>query len=184
MGWDKEMCDRLVAGDEAALGELYDQYSSLVYGLAAKVTRDSAAAEDITQDVFVRVWQDPQVFDPERGTWRAWLGTITHRRAVDWVRRSTTHRRYTAVAAQQQPTPPPNPEEAAVAAATAKSVKAAVDDLPTAQREAIMMAYYEAKTYRQVSETLGIPLGTAKSRIWQGLRHLADRLQGEGVMGP
>lgn len=184
MGWDREMCDRLVAGDEAALGELYDQYSPLVYGLAAKVTRDSAAAEDITQDVFVRVWQDPQVFDPERGTWRAWLGMITHRRAVDWVRRSTVRRRYTAVAAQQQPPPPPNPEEAAVAAATAKSVKAAVDDLPTAQREAVVMAYYEAKTYRQVSETLGIPLGTAKSRIWQGLRHLADRLQAEGVMGP
>jgi RNA polymerase sigma-70 factor, ECF subfamily len=184
MGWDKEMCDRLVAGDEAALGELYDQYSALVYGLAAKVTCDWAAAEDITQDVFVRVWEDPRAFDPERGTWRAWLGTITHRRAVDWVRRATTRRRHTAVAARQQPPPPPNPEEAAVASATAKSVKAAVDDLPAAQREAILLAYYEGKTYRQVSETLGIPHGTAKSRMWQGLRHLAVRLQAEGVMGP
>jgi RNA polymerase sigma-70 factor, ECF subfamily len=184
MGWDKEMCDRLVAGDEAALGELYDQYSALVYGLAAQVTRDWAAAQDITQDVFVRVWEDPRAFDPERGTWRGWLGTITHRRAVDWVRRSTVRRRYAAVAAQQPPPPPPNPEEAAVAAATAKSVKAAVDELPAAQREAILLAYYEGKTYRQVSETLGIPHGTAKSRMWQGLRRLAVRLQAEGVIGP
>jgi RNA polymerase sigma-70 factor, ECF subfamily len=80
--------------------------------------------------------------------------------------------------------PRPNPEEAAVAAATAKSVKAAVDELPAAQREAILLAYYEGKTYRQVSETLGIPHGTAKSRMWQGLRRLAVRLQAEGVIGP
>jgi DNA-directed RNA polymerase specialized sigma24 family protein len=58
-GWDRDVCERLVAGDESALGELYDQFSSLVYGLAARVTRDWAAAEDITQDVFVRVWEDP-----------------------------------------------------------------------------------------------------------------------------
>ena len=79
--WDKEVCERLVAGDEAALGELYDELSPLVYGLAARVTRDWAAAEDITQEVFVRVWKDPHAFDPARGTWRGWLGTMTHRRA-------------------------------------------------------------------------------------------------------
>ena len=62
--WDKEVCERLVAGDEAALGELYDELSPLVYGLAARVTRDWAAAEDITQEVFVRVWENPQAFDP------------------------------------------------------------------------------------------------------------------------
>src|SRR4029450_2968652 len=66
--WDKEVCQRLVAGDEAALGELYDELSPLVYGLAARVTRDWAAAEDITQEVFVRVWENPQAFDPARGT--------------------------------------------------------------------------------------------------------------------
>lgn len=81
--WDKEVCERLVAGDDAALEELYDELSPLVYGLAARVTRDWAAAEDITQEVFVRVWENPQAFDPARGTWRSWLGTMTHRRAVD-----------------------------------------------------------------------------------------------------
>jgi RNA polymerase sigma-70 factor (ECF subfamily) len=177
--WDKEVCDRLVAGDEAALGELYDEYSALVYGLAARVTRDWAAAEDITQDVFVRVWEDPRAFDPARGTWRGWHGTITHRRAVDWVRRSAVRRRRSADVAP--PPAAPDPEETAVAGSMAKSVQAAVDDLPAAQREAILLAYFDGQTYRQVAETLGIPEGTAKSRLWLGLRRLAVRLEAEGI---
>jgi RNA polymerase sigma factor (sigma-70 family) len=177
--WDKEVCERLVAGDEAALGELYDELSPLVYGLAARVTRDWAAAEDITQEVFVRVWENPRAFDPARGTWRGWLGTMTHRRAVDWVRRSAARRRHTADAAP--PIAVPDPEETAVASSVAKSVQAAVDDLPAAQREAIRLAYFDGQTYRQVAETLGIPEGTAKSRLWQGLRRLAARLQAEGI---
>jgi RNA polymerase sigma factor (sigma-70 family) len=177
--WDKQVCERLVAGDEAALEELYDELSPLVYGLAARVTRDWAAAEDITQEVFVRVWQDPQAFDPARGTWRHWLGTMTHRRAVDWVRRSAARRRRSADTAP--PVGAPDPEETAVADSVAKSVHAAVDDLPAAQREAIRLAYFDGQTYRQVAETLGIPEGTAKSRLWQGLRRLAARLQAEGI---
>jgi RNA polymerase sigma-70 factor (ECF subfamily) len=177
--WDKEVCQRLAAGDEAALGELYDEFSPLVYGLAARVTRDWAAAEDITQEVFVRVWENPQAFDPGRGTWRGWLGTVTHRRAVDWVRRSAARRRHTAAAAP--PMAAPDPEETAVAGSVAKSVQVAVDDLPEPQREAIRLAYFDGQTYRQVAETLGIPEGTAKSRLWQGLRRLADRLQAEGI---
>jgi RNA polymerase sigma factor (sigma-70 family) len=179
--WGKEVCERLVAGDEAALGELYDEFSPLVYGLAVRVTRDWAAAEDITQEVFVRVWEDPQAFDPARGSWRGWLGTMTHRRAVDWVRRSAARRRHTADAAP--PVAAPDPEETAVAGSVAKSVRAAVDELPVTQREAIHLAYFDGQTYRQVAETLGIPEGTAKSRLWLGLRRLAARLQAEGVEG-
>jgi len=177
--WDEELCERLVAGDEAALRELYDEFSPLVYGLAARVTRDWAAAEDISQEVFVRVWNDPRAFDPARGTWRGWLGILTHRRAVDWVRRSAVGRRRTAEAAP--PVAGPDPEEAAVAGSVAKSVQAAVDDLPAAQREAIRLAYFDGQTYRQVAETLGIPEGTAKSRMWTGLRQLAARLEAEGI---
>jgi RNA polymerase sigma-70 factor (ECF subfamily) len=177
--WDKEVCERLVAGDEAALGELYDEFSPLVYGLAVRVTRDWAAAQDITQEVFARVWSDPRAFDPARGSWRRWLATMTHRRAVDWVRRSAARRRHTAGAAP--PVAVPDPEETAVAGSVAKSVQAAVDDLPAAQREAIRLAYFDGQTYRQVAETLGIPEGTAKSRLWHGLRGLATRLQAEGI---
>jgi RNA polymerase sigma factor (sigma-70 family) len=176
---DKEVCERLTAGDEAALGELYDEFSPLVYGLAARVTRDWAAAEDITQEVFVRVWEAPQAFDPARGTWMGWLCTMTHRRAVDWVRRSAARHRHSAAAAP--PVAAPDPEETAVAGSVAKSVQVAVNDLPEAQREVIRLAYFDGQTYRQVAETLGIPEGTAKSRLWTGLRRLADRMQAEGI---
>jgi RNA polymerase sigma factor (sigma-70 family) len=176
--WDQEVCERLVAGDDAALRELYDELSPLVYGLAARVTRDWAAAEDITQEVFVRVWENPQAFDPARGTWRRWLGTMTHRRAVDWVRRSAARRRS---ANAEPPIAAPDPEATAVAGSVAKSVQAAVDDLPAGQREAIRLAYFDGQTYRQVAETLGILEGTANSRLWHGLRRLAVRLQAEGM---
>jgi RNA polymerase sigma factor (sigma-70 family) len=180
--WDQEVCGRLVAGDEAALGELYDECSPLVYGLAVRVTRDWAAAEDITQEVFARVWEHPQAFDPARGSWRGWLGVMTHRRAVDWVRRSAARRRRAADAAMP-PVAGSGPEEVVVAGSVAKSVRAAVEELPAAQREAIHLAYFGGQTYRQVAETLGIPEGTAKSRLWQGLRRLAARLEAEGI-GP
>jgi RNA polymerase sigma factor (sigma-70 family) len=150
-----------------------------VYGLAARGDPRLGGRRDITQEVFVRVWEDPQAFDPGRGTWRGWLGTMTHRRAVDWVRRGEVRRRRTADAAP--PVKAPDPEETAVAGSVAKSVQAAVDDLPAAQREAIRLAYFDGQTYRQVAETLGIPEGTAKSRLWLGLRRLAARLEAEGI---
>src|SRR5215471_2717941 len=94
--WELDVRDRLVAGDDAALGEVYDQFSSLVYGLALRVIGDARAAEDVSQDVFVWLWERPTAFDPERGSLRSWLGTLTHRRAVDYVRREEARRRRTA----------------------------------------------------------------------------------------
>src|SRR3954469_13868537 len=85
--WEQTLRDRLVAGDEAALCELYDQFASFVFGLAVRVTNDHRAAEDVAQEVFIQVWERPASFDPSRGTMRAWLGTLPHPRAVGWVRR-------------------------------------------------------------------------------------------------
>jgi RNA polymerase sigma factor (sigma-70 family) len=181
--WENTLRERLIAGDEAALGEVYDQYAPLVYGLAARVTGDRAAAEDITQDVFVGVWERPQAFEPGRGTMRAWLGTIAHRRAVDWVRRGEVRRRHLHREASE-PQPAPNIEEAAIAASVAKLVHAALDELPSTQREAILLAYFGGKTHREIAASLDIPLGTAKSRIWVGLRTMAARLEAEGIVGP
>jgi RNA polymerase sigma-70 factor (ECF subfamily) len=85
--WERRTRERLVAGEEAALGECYDQYASFVYGLALRVVRDRKAAEDLTQDVFLHLWERPALFDPDKGALRTWLGTLAHRRAVDHVRR-------------------------------------------------------------------------------------------------
>jgi RNA polymerase sigma factor (sigma-70 family) len=181
--WEKTLRERLIDGDEAALEELYDQYSPLVYGLATRVTGDRSAAEDITQEVFVRVWERPTAFEPSKGTLRAWLGTMAHRRAVDWVRRGEVRRRHLHQEAAE-PRPAPNLEEEAIAAAVAKLVHSALDELPPGQREAILLAYFGGNTHREVAEKLNIPLGTAKSRIWVGLRTMAGRLEAEGIVGP
>jgi RNA polymerase sigma-70 factor (ECF subfamily) len=178
-GWELEVRDRVVAGDDAALREVYDQYASFVYGLAARVIGDPRAAEDVSQDVFVSFWERPAAFDPARGSLRTWLGTLTHRRAVDHVRREEARRRRAereagrAVAA-------PDVEEMATALLTAERVRAALDVLPDEQRRAVQLAYFGGKTYRQVAETLGIPEGTAKSRLRLALRRIADALEAEG----
>jgi RNA polymerase sigma factor (sigma-70 family) len=178
--WEQTLRDRLVAGDEAALCELYDQFASFVFGLAVRVTNDQRAAEDVAQEVFIQVWERPASFDPTRGTMRAWLGTLAHRRAVDWVRREEAVRRRAQREALALPTPP-DIEEMATALALAERVRMAVDALPGDQRTAVRLAYFAGKTYREVADELGIPEGTAKSRLRVGLRRVAEALEQEGI---
>lgn len=174
------MRDRIVARDDTALTEVYDQFASFVYGLALRVIGDARAAEDVSQDVFVGIWQRPEAFDPQRGSLRTWLGTLTHRRAVDYVRREEARRRRAEREASRAVTTP-DVEEMATALVTAERVRAALDVLPAEQRRAIQLAYFEGKTYRQVAEVLGIPEGTAKSRLRLGLRRVAAALEAEGA---
>jgi RNA polymerase sigma-70 factor (ECF subfamily) len=177
--WEHHMRARLVAGDDGALGHVYDQYASFVYGLAFRVTGDARAAEDVCQDVFVGFWERPDAYDPARGSLRTWLGTLAHRRAVDYVRREEAKRRRAERHAARAVTMP-DVEEMATAMVTAERVRAAVDVLPGDQRRAIQLAYFGGKTYREVAEVLGIPEGTAKSRLRLGLRRIADALEAEG----
>lgn len=176
--WEGEVRTRLVAGDEAALSEIYDQYSSFVYGLALRVIGDARAAEDVSQDVFVSIWERPDAFEPTRGSLRTWLATLAHRRAVDYVRREEARRRRTQREASRAVSTP-DVEEMALALVTAERVRTALDGLPDEQRRAIQLAYFGGKTYRQVAEVLGIPEGTAKSRLRLGLRRIADTLEAE-----
>jgi RNA polymerase sigma factor (sigma-70 family) len=177
--WERDVRDRVIAGDDTALTEVYDQFASFVYGLALRVIGDARAAEDVSQDVFVSIWQRPEAFDPRRGSLRTWLGTLTHRRAVDYVRREEARRRRTEREASRA-VATPDVEEMATALVTAERVRAALDVLPAEQRRAIQLAYFEGKTYRQVAEVLGIPEGTAKSRLRLGLRRIAAALEAEG----
>lgn len=178
--WERTTRDRLIAGEEGALNEIYDQFSSFVYGLALRVIGDARAAEDVSQDVFVTVWERPAAFDPDRGSLRTWLGTLAHRRAVDHVRREEARRRR-AIKDAARPVSTPDVEEMALALVTAERVRSALDTLPDDQRRAIQLAYFGGKTYRQVAEVLGIPEGTAKSRLRLGLRRIADVLETETV---
>ncbi len=180
--WEQALHARLLAGDEAALAELYDQFAPMVYGMALRITGDRSAAEDITQEVFVYAWERPGSYDFARGRLRTWLATIAHHRAVDCVRGAVARQRRAVAEVVHEQQLVPDVEEAAVAAAVAKCVRAAVDRLPDAQRTAILLAYFEGKTFRQVADILGIPEGTAKSRLRLGLRRLADQLEADGVI--
>jgi RNA polymerase sigma factor (sigma-70 family) len=178
--WERTTRGRLIAGEEGALNEIYDQFSSFVYGLALRVIGDARAAEDVSQDVFITIWERPGAFDPDRGSLRTWLGTLAHRRSVDHVRREEARRRR-AIKDAARPVSTPDVEEMALALVTAERVRAALDTLPDEQRRAIQLAYFGGKTYRQVAEVLGIPEGTAKSRLRLGLRRIADVLETETV---
>jgi RNA polymerase sigma factor (sigma-70 family) len=182
---DGELRDRLVAGEESALAELYDRFAPLVYGLAVRVTGNRVGAQDVTQEVFIQVWEHPSRFDPKRGSLRSWLGVITHRRAVDWVRREVAHQRIMASVADQadpdRTAPLPGPADTVVAADTRAQVRLAVEALPKPQRDAVRLAYFEGYTYRQVAVMLGIPEGTAKSRVRLGLAALGRRLTQAGL---
>jgi RNA polymerase sigma factor (sigma-70 family) len=180
--WERTTRDRLIAGEEGALNEVYDQYSSFVYGLALRVIGEARAAEDVSQDVFVAVWERAGAFDPDRGSLRTWLGTLAHRRAVDHVRREEARRRR-AIRDAARPVSTPDVEEMALALVTAERVRSALETLPDEQWRAIQLAYFGGKTYRQVAEVLGIPEGTAKSRLRLGLRRVADVIETETVAG-
>jgi RNA polymerase sigma factor (sigma-70 family) len=173
---DGEIHRRIVYGDEDALAEVYDSYARLVYSVALRVIRDHSAAEDVTQEVFVALWDRPLSFDPERGSLRGWLGMLAHRRAVDRVRTEQRHRNMANDPRLAEPALADDPAESVLEAATAEQVRAALAALPDRTREPLELAYLHGQSYRQVAVTLGIPEGTAKSRLRLGLRQLAVAL--------
>jgi RNA polymerase sigma-70 factor (ECF subfamily) len=172
---DTDLHRRLLAGDECALAEAYDAYAPSVYGVARWMLDDAADAEDILQDVFVRLWQRPEEYQPARGPLRAWLCAVARHRAIDHLRRATTANRclrrivdtaaFTADAA-----------DSVIDDEVGKAVRAAVCALPESHRTVVLLAYYGGLSYRQVASTLGIPEGTAKSRLRAALRLLAMQL--------
>jgi RNA polymerase sigma-70 factor, ECF subfamily len=172
---DRELVARIAAGDTAALAEVYRRYSCLVLGLARRVTGDQALAEDVTQEVFVYLWDQPGRFDPSRGTLRSWLGVLAHRRSVDLVRRESRRSR---VEARCEPDPTaPDTDDVVTAGWIGGRVREAIDKLPAEQREAVVLAYFGGRTYRQVATELSIPEGTAKSRLRLALGKLDELLR-------
>jgi len=154
---------RLAAGDDDALGELFDRYSGFVLGLARRVTRSNGVAEDVVQDVFASIWMHPQRFDPSRGSLRSYLGMLTYRRAIDVVRSDARRRsRETRCASDIAGM---GSIDTFDAASVAEVVRQAIACLPDEQRLAVELAFFHGHTYREVATLLAIPEGTAKSRL-------------------
>lgn len=172
---------RVATGDKDAFGALYDCLASAVHGVALRVVRDPSLAEEVTQDVFLTVWQKAPSFDPSMGTARTWVLTLTHRRAVDVVRREQSLRDRTARAGAMQVEHPFDQvaDEVLTRASTqaaSEQVVRAMGSLTPLQRRTIALAYFEGLTYPQVADRLAIPLSTAKTRIRDGLRRMAVTL--------
>jgi RNA polymerase sigma-70 factor, ECF subfamily len=180
---DHLLLARIQAGDEVALRSAYDQHAAMVFGLARRVLRNEHSAQDIAQEVFAYLWEFPDRVDLARGSLRSYLAVVAHRRAVDEVRRA--ERRHRAAAGQENVEVTDGPEDY-VAGADAfrwarQRLVAALDQLPTEQRDAIRLAYFSGQTYTEVARTLGIAEGTAKSRMRLALarmrRQLGDELR-------
>jgi RNA polymerase sigma-70 factor, ECF subfamily len=176
-GTDAVLAARLAAGDDHALAEAFDALASSVYGSALRVLGDNSAAQDVVQDVFVELWTHPGRYDPVAGTLRTYLTVLARHRAVDLVRSELRR-----VARQERsyrltPAPPANGAgDVVLAAETAGLVRAAVQQLPASQRQVVELAYFEGLTCRQVAHAVGIPEGTAKSRLRLALAKLEEML--------
>jgi RNA polymerase sigma factor (sigma-70 family) len=170
--------DELIArSDESALAELYDRIGGTAYGLAYRVLRDEALAEDAVQEAFLGLWRSAGSFIPERAKASTWILTLVHRRAVDLVRREQRRR-----AEPLEGAPEPlegSAEEAAWLRLDRERVQEALTQLPDQQREAIELAYYGGYTQSELAERLGQPLGTIKSRMFAGLSRLRELLDDE-----
>ncbi len=167
---DEELVEAVAAADEDALGELYDRFGKVAYGLAYKILQDAALAEDAVQEAFIQIWRGAGSYRPERAKASTWLLTFVHRRAVDLVRREQKRRTLPVVAEPQSSDP--GADEAAVSRSRREIVQDALRRLPPEQREPIELAYYGGLTQSQLAERLDQPLGTIKSRMFSGLQRL------------
>jgi RNA polymerase sigma-70 factor (ECF subfamily) len=178
-----DLLKRSARGDEAAFAEWYDATSARAYGLAVRVLRDRAQAEEVTQESYLDCWRQASRFDPVKGTASAWLLTIVHRRAVDRVRSAeAADRRDAAYGRREAAIAHDETAETATASIQAGRVRAAVADLTTKQREAVELAFLGGYTHSEVATMLDLPVGTAKTRIRDGLIRLRDAL-GVGEAG-
>jgi RNA polymerase sigma-70 factor, ECF subfamily len=164
-------------GDERAFETLYERVSGVVFGLARSVLRDPHQAEEVAQEVLLEVWRTAPRFDPDRGSARAWISTMAHRRAVDRVRSSQASRsRDEAVAAGQGEREYDEVSEQVEGRLEVERVRHCLDGLTPRQRDTVTLAYYGGHSYANVATLLKLPLGTVKTRMRDGLIRLRDCL--------
>ena len=181
---DDETLIRLIAHARTeALSELYDRYSRLVFSLALNSVGDQATAEEVTQDVFVRVWQRAGQYRADRGKVSTWLTGITRYRAIDQLRRQGSRPEQNSVAwADVSPTAVPTvngPEEATRLSMQRERVHAALGQLPEEQKQVLALAYFQGYSQSQIAKSLALPLGTVKTRVRLAMQKLREMLEDE-----
>ena len=180
---DAQLVTAIARYSEVALAEAYRRHGGAVFGLAKRVLRSAPDAEDVTQEVFLRLWNQPDRFDPARGSLRSFLLAQTHGRAVDAVRSSTSRRLREVRDATRRARSAYDMQHEAWDLALADQVTRAMEELPVEERRAIELAYFDGRTYREVARLLDQPEGTIKSRIRNGMRRMRTALNDAGVRG-
>ena len=173
MSSDLAAVTAIKAGDQSAMAQLYDRYSSIVYAVALRVLGDTGAAEDILQEVFLQLWRNPSAFDSARGTLAAWLAVITRNRAIDALRKRKPE---TDIEDVLISVAPDLASEADRTRAAAK-IRGVLSSMSPSQRSALEMAYFEGLSHSEIADKTGEPLGTIKTRIRAGLLALRKALQ-------
>ena len=163
---------RIARGDESAFAELYDVLAPTLYGIVRRVVRDPAQSEEVTQEIFVELWRRAARFDPARGGVRGWAVTIAHRRAVDRVRSEQSWRDRQRRDAAVQAGAADSPSDVVIDSLDRDRARLALSELSDTQRRALELVYFDGLTHVEVAEALGVPLGTAKTRIRDGLIRL------------
>lgn len=166
---------------EDALAEAYRRHAGAAFALGRRLLNDKEMAEEVLQEVFLRLWNHPDRFDPERGSLRSFLLAQIHGRAVDMIRSESSRRRREERDARQSAVNPVDIEREVVVHAVADQVKEVVAGLPVDERRAIELAYFGGHTYRQVAVMLDAPEGTVKSRIRSGLQRMKKTMEAAGM---
>ncbi|MEJ7635624.1 ECF RNA polymerase sigma factor SigK [Aeromicrobium sp.] len=165
---------RVARGDEAAFAAIYDALGASVYGLARRVVRDPSRAEEISQEVFIQIWQSAVRFDPQRGSAKSWVLTLAHRRAVDAVRHDQAATNRENKYDWSNGPDFDEVEEAVTINLEHEQVRRCLDGLTALQREAVNLAYYQGYTYAEVADALEANPATIKTRMRDGIVRLRD----------
>ena len=174
---DVELVQRTASGDSEAFRMVYERHSGAVLSLAKRVLRNQQLAEDVSQEVFVQLWNKPERFDPDRGSLRTFLMTMAHGKSVDVVRSETSRKEREERDSLKAPVAAAGVDETVGRSLEDETVRSALHQLPDEQRIPIELAYFGGNTYREVASHLGQPEGTVKSRIRIGMASLSKSLK-------
>ena len=180
---DGQLVELVAQKDAGALEALYDRYGRPAYSLARRILTEETLAQDVVQEVFLSLWRNAGRFDAGRGTVATYLLSMTHHRAVDVVRREENLRRWRTSdeGLELEADPKARVEDEVEASERRAQVRAALGELPAAQREALLLAYFGGYTQREVAALVGVPLGTVKTRMAAGMRKMRQALQDAGT---
>jgi RNA polymerase sigma-70 factor (ECF subfamily) len=179
---DDRLVELVAQRDADALEALYERYGRPAFSLARRILTEETLAQDVVQEVFLSLWRDAHRFDAGRGTVATYLLSMTHHRAVDVVRREENLRRWRTSdeGLELEADPKVRVEDEVEASERRAEVRAALKELPDAQREALLLAYFGGYTQREVAALVGVPLGTVKTRMAAGMRKLREALRDAG----